>query len=47
LGLKAQNPEALMVDTEPLPSWNNGAPKSAILGFVGHFKYSFFSSLTG
>jgi hypothetical protein len=25
-----------MVDTEPLPSWNNGAPKSAILGFVGH-----------
>jgi len=23
-----------MVDKEPLPSWNNGAPKSAILGFV-------------
>jgi phosphoserine phosphatase len=23
-----------MVDTAPLPSWNDGAPKSAILGFV-------------
>src|SRR5215469_7381965 len=23
-----------MVDNEPLPSWNNGGPKSAILAFV-------------